>query len=116
MKTCPDREELYNKKRAQKVYYFDIDGTITNETEGWDYKNRTPRADVIRNMHDISEEGGKIILWTARYSVDREVTIKWLKEHYVPYAELVMDKPFWDVYVCDKSFNVEHWLKDGVDE
>jgi len=36
-----------------------------------------------------------------------------LKKHNVPYAYIIMEKPFWDVYICDKSFNVEEWLANG---
>jgi len=94
------------------VYFFDIDGTITHETAGWDYANRTPRIDVIDKMYQIAVTG-TIVLWTARLDCDREVTVQWLKKHNVPYAYIIMEKPFWDVYICDKSFNVEEWLANG---
>lgn len=103
-----DRKELYGKEREKPVYYFDIDGTITNETEGWDYAARTPNLRVIEEMHKL-HKSSTIILWTSRIGIDRGVTIEWLNKHKVPYDDLIMDKPFWDMYVCDKSMNVNSW-------
>lgn len=100
---------MYGKDRPHKVYFFDIDGTVTNETEGWDYKNRTPRLDVIekiRELHSVAT----IVFWTARHSIDKEVTVEWLRDYNIPYHDLIMDKPFWDEYICDKSYNVEEWI------
>jgi hypothetical protein len=106
-----DREELYGKKRKFPVYYFDIDGTITNETEGWDYARRTPRLDVINKMNTLFCSGCKIILWTARLEIDRAVTVSWLRGHNVLHDQLMMSKPFWDLYICDKAINIEEWNK-----
>jgi len=108
-----DREKLYNKIRTSRLYYFDIDGTITHETEGWEYEKRTPRIDVIDKMWVLIHKGARIVLWTARLEIDRVVTEKWLKEHNVPYSSLLMGKPFWDLYVCDKSVNIEQWVEDA---
>lgn len=105
-----DRKELYNKKRESLIHYFDIDGTITVETEGWDYANRTPRLEVIDKIRVLYNSGVSIVFWTARMKIDRAVTLVWLAQHDVPFDLLVTDKPYWDVYICDKSFNVEDWL------
>lgn len=93
------------------IYYFDIDGTITNETDGWDYENRTPRIDVIKKMWEIvTNERNQIVLWTSRLEIDRPVTVKWLKKYSVPYIILRMEKHQWDLYICDKSINIEQWM------
>lgn len=106
-----DREYLYNKTRTKTVVTVDIDGTITVETEGWDYENRTPRLSVIKKVNELYEDGKHhIILWTARMDIDYFVTIFWLQRHGVKYHELLFNKPFWDLYICDKSINVEDWL------
>jgi uncharacterized HAD superfamily protein len=104
-----DRNKLYKKKREKKVVYFDIDGTLTNETEGWDYERRTPRLDVIERLREMYADKWYIVLWTARLNRDREVTKYWLEIHGIPYHELIMGKPYWDMYICDKSYNVDKW-------
>ncbi len=94
------------------VHFFDIDGTITNETEGWDYISRTPRKDVIKKIQSIHKLKHPIILWTSRLEIDRYITVKWLKKFDVPYNRIIFDKPTWDLYVCDKSINIEHWMEE----
>lgn len=100
------RNQLYNKKRCKKVYVFDIDGTITNETDGWDYVNRTPKNHVIELIQKLYKTA-YIILWTSRLSIDEKVTRAWLRKHNVPYHELKFDKMFFDLYICDKAISVE---------
>lgn len=107
-----NREQLYNKQRDNKVYYVDIDGTITVEVDGWDYANRTPNESVITKLRKIHEEGTMIILWTARLHVDADVTESWLDKHNVPYDGLIFNKPYWDLYICDKATHVDHWVNE----
>ena len=103
--------QLQDGDKMNKVFYFDIDGTITKETEGWDYKERTPRLDVIGTINKVKKDGNIVILWTSRRWIDEDITIRWLKDNNVLYDKLVMDKPRWDLYICDKSINIEQWMK-----
>lgn len=94
----------------KKVYYFDIDGTITNETEGWDYKERTPRENIIKIINELYDSGKyHIVLWTSRRPCDKIVTEQWMKENGVKYHKIKFDKPFFDLYICDKVKNVNTW-------
>jgi hypothetical protein len=112
-----EKEILYNKKRNKLVYIFDIDGTITNETEGWDYENRTPKMDTIKWIQRLFSTGKyDIILWTSRLTIDDQVTREWLKRYQVPYTELIFGKPFFDLYICDKAQNINHFLEAMGDE
>ena len=108
-----DRQKLYGKKRDKTLYVFDIDGTLTHETEGWNYLKRTPRFATIFKMKVLREkENCSIMLWTARHECDRSVTEEWLHKYEVPYDGLVMGKPYWDLYICDKAINIESWLQE----
>ena len=93
-----------------KILYVDIDGTLTVETEGHNYHERSPRFDVINKVNYCYHHGWTVILWTARWPVDRKVTVLWLDRWGVRYHNLVLGKPTWDLYICDKSVNVEDWL------
>jgi len=81
----------------------DIDGVLTNETEGHDYKTRTPNFDNINKVRKAYHDGHAIILFTSRFSQDRKVTIQWLKKYGVPFHKLILDKPQYDHFVDDKA-------------
>lgn len=103
-----NRDELYNKQRDKFVFFFDIDGTITKETEGWDYQNRTPEFEVIAKVNDMFLSGVyEIVYWSSRLEIDREVTEKWFIQNNVMYHKLILGKPFFDMYICDKAVNVQ---------
>jgi len=107
-----DRTKLYNKTRDKKVYYFDIDGTITVETEGWLYLKRTPRWEVINKINALYDSGEvHIVFWTSRMPIDRRTTEYWFRINGVKYHELIFGKPFFDLYICDKAINIEQWEK-----
>jgi uncharacterized HAD superfamily protein len=90
--------------------FFDIDGTLTVETKGFGnnvFLNRTPRHDVIKKLNKLFDDGHRITLWTSRYDEDEEVTKLWLINNDVKYHKLIMGKPMFDCYICDRSHNVE---------
>lgn len=92
------------------IIYVDIDGTLTVETEGWGvdvYTSRTPRQNVIDHVNCLYNSGNQIVIWTARFEMDRHITSLWLKKHCVQYHRLLMGKPKFDLYICDKVKNVE---------
>lgn len=105
-----DKKSLYAKKRDKLVYCFDIDGTITVETEGWDYAVRTPKRDMIHHINKLYIGGQhEIVLWTSRLEIDETVTREWLMKHGVLFHELVFGKPFFDKYICDKAVNAHYY-------
>jgi hypothetical protein len=90
--------------------YVDIDGTLTNETFGYGndiYAERTPRQDIIDRVNDLFDKGHTIILWTARHKCDRSVTKKWLKKYKVKYNNLILGKPKYTLFVCDRATTPE---------
>lgn len=89
------------------IIFCDIDGVLTLEIEGHDYKNRTPLPNNIKKINELYKKGHKIILWTARYKRDFFITRKWLKKNNVFYHHLKCGKPKYDILIDDKSFSIE---------
>jgi mannose-6-phosphate isomerase-like protein (cupin superfamily) len=94
-------------------YFIDLDNTLCF-TDKSDYNNSLPIHERIRYVNEIKSQGNEITIWTARGAnsgIDhRELTLKQLNEWNVKYDHLLMGKPNYDVYIDDKSFNVDsHW-------
>ena len=79
----------------------DIDGTLTNEKEGHDYKKRTPNKKGIEWVNTMYKDN-TIVLHTARYIEDRTVTVRWLRKHKAKYHQIIFGKPRFDMYVGDE--------------
>lgn len=88
-----------------KTYCFDIDGVLCEETEGHDYKNRTPTA-MIGVVNGLYAEGHWIILHTSRWQEDFAKTCAWMREHNVLFHEIHFNKPKADFYIDDKSISI----------
>ena len=89
----------------EHVWCVDIDGTLTNETKGWDYDKRTPHETNLAHLRHAYDNGNWIVLWSSRRSVDRQVTLQWLEKNNVPYHALILDKIPYAVMVDDLSVN-----------
>jgi uncharacterized HAD superfamily protein len=87
------------------IFYIDIDGILTKEIEGWDYKNRTPNLENIKFCIDLYEKNHIIVLYTSRYKRDKKITKKWLKKYKVKYHKIKFRKPKYDFFIDDKAFN-----------
>ena len=89
------------------IFRVDIDGILTKEIAGHDYKYRMPNVENIIKINLLHAKGNKIILWTSRYPEDREVTEEWLAEQGVIYDELHLGKPQYDYLIDDKTISIE---------
>ena len=91
-------------------YFIDLDNTLCF-TENSDYTNSKPIVERIRYINELKSNGHEITIWTARGSgsgIDhRELTISQLADWNVKYDKLLMGKPNYDIYIDDKSFNVD---------
>lgn len=96
-----------------KTYRVDIDGVLTVETEGHDYKNRTPHPGRIDKVNMLYDQGARIVLWTSRYSQDKAVTKNWLAENNVRWDELLLGKPQYDGIIDDKVIDLNSVLVKG---
>ena len=82
------------------TYAVDIDGTLCEENnEWWKYRFAVPIFENIEAINKLYQNGEKIVLYTARFEEDREVTTQWLKTHGVKYHRIIFDKFRADVYV-----------------
>lgn len=102
------------------IIYVDIDGTICSEMfirpkKRKHYEAAVPFKDRIAKINELYDAGNEIHYWTARGATSgvdwRELTEQQLNEWGCKYHELhVGDKPHFDMYICDKSFNSETWF------
>lgn len=95
------------------VYCFDIDGTICTNTDG-DYEQAVPFRERIEKINRLYNGGHKIVFFTGRGSTTGidwyDMTTKQLNDWKVKYHELVMGKPFADIYIDDKTFRPEEFF------
>jgi dTDP-glucose 4,6-dehydratase len=93
-----------------KIIYVDIDGTICTVTDG-DYEASEPIRKTIEKINALYDEGNTIVYWTARGTTTgidwRKTTERQLGEWNAKYHKLVFGKPYFDLYICDKSINVK---------
>ena len=96
-----------------KVIFVDIDETIciTPGEEVRDYNNSTPIQENIDKINKFYDEGSRIVYWTARgsrsgldwYELTKQQLESWGARHH----ELRCDKPYYDVFVEDRSVRIE---------
>ena len=93
-----------------KKFFVDLDNTLCITIDS-DYINSKPIEERIRYINKLKDEGNIITIWTARGSTTgidhRELTEKQLNEWGAKYDNLLMGKPNYDIYIDDKSFNVD---------
>lgn len=94
-------------------YFIDLDNTLC-KTIGNDYTNSNPIYERIEYVNNLKNEGHYIVIWTGRGSLSgidhTELTISQLKDWNVLYDDLLFNKPPYDIYIDDKSFNVDTLL------
>ena len=93
-----------------KKYFIDLDNTLCN-TQNSNYNDSTPILERIEYVNNLKKEGNYITIWTARGATSginhRELTKQQLSNWSIQYDELLMGKPDYDIYIDDKSFNVD---------
>ncbi len=100
-----------------KIIYVDIDETIFHRETSVDfgttndYSKAKPILENIEKINKLYDEGHTIVYWTARGSRKQidwtELTAKQLLEWGAKYHELRVDKPFYDLFIEDKSLRIE---------
>ena len=113
----------------KKLIFVDVDGTIC--TAGRiphkefkdipeDYLDVKPFLDRIKHINSLYDDGKyTIVYWTARGCksglIDPlyDLTKKQLKDWGAKFHDLqVGNKPHFDMYICDKSFNSDVYFAD----
>jgi len=108
------RAMLYKHYRMK--YHVDLDGTICIvDTECKDtvqrYRAAVPILERIKKVNALYDEGHIITYWTARGSASgldlTDLTRAQLVEWGCKFHRLLMGKPDYDLYIDDKSHNVD---------
>lgn len=115
-----------------KSIVFDLDDTICfpnheHKTTELKYGKAKPNLPVITAMHSLKQKGFHITISTARRMLTHngniqeivndvgDITVNWLKDHNVPYDELIFGKPYsTSYYVDDKAMSVERFLQTDL--
>ena len=107
------------KTKDMKVYVIDIDGTIC-DTKNSDYNNSIPKKENIKLFNNLYEEGHEVHYWTARGANSGknwdDLTVEQLISWGVKYTSINLGKPHYDVWIDDKSINMDNlwnpsWLR-----
>ena len=117
------------KLQKKKIIYVDVDGTICQNRDDLRdqdisiaYSDVKPYPDRIAHINSLYDDGHEIVYLTARGCHSGEdykyLTKQQFLEWGVKYHDLqVGNKPHFDMYICDKSFNSEsffHYRERGL--
>lgn len=93
------------------IIYVDIDETICTNSENARYDLATPIKENINKINELYENGNTIVYWTARGTTTginwSEITKRQFEDWGVKYHDLKFGKPFYDLFICDKSINAD---------
>lgn len=94
-----------------KVIYVDIDETICETPLPRNYFNAVPLVENIKKINKLYDEGHTIVYWTARGSRTQtnwyDLTFKQLTEWGCKFHELNVKKPYYDLFIDDKTLRIE---------
>jgi len=101
-------------KTTKKLYKnsticFDLDGTICSVEKIYNKAYAEPNKEIIKTINELYNSGNNIIIFTGRNSLEWRTTTDWLKKYNVKYHQLIMNKPYYDVYIGDKAYNVDEY-------
>lgn len=101
----------------KRVIYVDIDETICNTPDHPRvYEEARPIVENIEKINRLYDSGHFIVYWTARGSRSGknwfELTKSQLDSWGAKYHELRCDKPYYDIFVDDKSTRIEEIHED----
>ena len=96
----------------KRIIYVDIDETICNTPDNpRKYSEAIPTIQNIKKINDLYDEGNIIVYWTSRGSRSGinwyEFTKKQLDSWGAKYHELRCDKPYYDIFIDDKSIRID---------
>ena len=95
-----------------KIIYVDIDETICITPESRNYSDAKPLIENINKINKLYDEGNTIVYWTSRGSRKQlnwyTLTKNQLDSWGVKYHELRVDKPYYDLFIDDKTINIEN--------
>jgi hypothetical protein len=94
-----------------KTFYVDIDETICNTPKSREYSEATPILENIQKINRLYDDGNTIVYWTSRGSRKQidwyDLTHQQLNDWGVKFHELRVDKPYYDLFIDDKTLRIE---------
>ncbi len=95
-----------------KIIYVDIDETICITPESRNYSDAKPLIENINKINKLYDGGNTIVYWTSRGSRKQinwyALTKNQLDSWGAKYHELRVDKPYYDLFIDDKTINIEN--------
>lgn len=95
------------------IYCFDLDGTLCSSSPD-DYAKAVPWKERIGSVNELFRSGNYIKIYTARGAITgvdhQELTEFQLDDWGVDYHELIMGKPFADIYIDDKGIEARRFF------
>ena len=90
------------------TYAVDIDGTLCIEQEDyWKYDQAEPIRENIAKINNLYDKGHTIVLHTARFREDENITRGWLARHGVKFHTIQFEKFRADFYVDSAAMRPE---------
>ena len=94
-----------------KIIYVDIDETICVSPLSRKYVDAVPIKENIEKINKLYDSGNTIVYWTSRGSRKQidwyELTKSQLARWGARYNELRVDKPYYDMFIDDKTLRIE---------
>src|SRR3954471_3423584 len=94
------------------TYCFDLDGTLCTNPGG-EYESARPQPWAIERVNTLKRAGHRVVIFTARGTTTgidwRSQTEAQLADWGVEYDELILGKPYADVYIDDKALHADAW-------
>lgn len=94
-----------------KIIYVDIDETICTTPQNRKYEDAEPIFSNIEKINELYDKGNTIVYWTSRGSRKQinwyEFTYKQLLLWGAKFHELRVDKPYYDLFIDDKTLRIE---------
>jgi hypothetical protein len=105
------KKRFIEESCSKKVIYVDIDETICKTSNDRNYVDSIPIIENIEKINSLYDDGHTIVYWTARgsrkqidwYEITKKQLIVWGAKHH----ELRVDKPYYDLFIDDKSIVIE---------
>jgi hypothetical protein len=95
-----------------KIIFVDIDETICLTSEDRKYENASPISENIEKINNLYDLGNTIVYWTSRGSRKQinwyDLTYNQLKGWGAKFHELRVDKPYYDLFIDDKTITIEN--------
>jgi histidinol phosphatase-like enzyme len=94
-----------------KIIYVDNDETICTTPNSRNYSDALPIHENIKKINKLYDEGNTIVYWTSRGSRKQinwyKLTEEQLNLWGVKFHELRVDKPYYDLFIDDKTLRIE---------